>query len=63
MCSSDLGSATIYFSYDKIFAVIVRNYYGKKRISKKLIRKFIREATINYVNEHSKVNVKDLELG
>ena len=57
------GSATIEFTYTKDFAKIVRNYYGKKRISKKLIQKFVREGLINYANEHSKVDIKDLELG
>ncbi len=57
------GSATIEFTYTKAFAEIVKKYYGKKRISKKLIRKFVREGLINHANEHSKIKVKDLELG
>jgi hypothetical protein len=57
------GSAIIEFTYDKVFDKIVKNYYNKKKVTKKLIQKFIREGLINYANAHSKGKVKDLQFG
>jgi len=57
------GGATIEFEYTNTFAEIIRTYYGKKRVTKKLIQKFVREGLTNYANEHSKADIKDLELG
>ena len=57
------GSATIEFTYTKDFAETVRKYYNKKRVTKKMIQKFVRQSLINYANEHSRDCPKDLEKG
>ncbi len=61
------GSGVMEFTYDRTFAEKVKNIYGKKRATrksiKKLLKKFIKEALDNKINEESKTNIKDLELG
>ena len=53
------GSAIIEFTYDKDFDKMVKNYYNKKKVTKKMIQKFVREGLINHANAHSKGKVKD----
>lgn len=57
------GSATIDFECDKKLKRLIRRYYNKKRVTKKLVAKFIKEALTNYANQHSKGKIKDLNLG
>ena len=57
------GSANITFVYDKMFANLVKEHYGKKRLSKKMITKYVKEAMEYTILQHSDELLKELERG
>ena len=51
---NDDGSADLIIEYSKEFPKMVREHYGKKRCTKKLIQKFILEGLENYIKTENK---------
>ncbi len=56
------GKTLIEFEYKKEFANLLKKYYNKKRITKKMIRRFVREGLMNYI-KYYREDIKDLEMG
>lgn len=57
------GSETVYFEYNNKLKETVKKYYNKKRITKKLVNKFIIEALTEYMNRKNRDIPKDLVIG
>lgn len=48
------GSATVDIEYDKEVADFVKKYYKRKRLSKKLMERFVIEGLTNYLEQEEK---------
>ena len=48
------GSATVDIEYDKEVADFVKKYYQRKRLSKKLMERFVIEGLTNYLEQEEK---------
>ena len=54
------GRATFTLEYGKEIKKVVRNYYNKKRATKKLVATFVKEAIDRYIDNEE---IKELERG
>ena len=48
------GSALVDVNYDKEVGNFIKTYYKKKRITKKLVEKFVIESLTNYIKKAEK---------